>query len=281
MPPKVQARRSDGNGGRMPQGLETLPEDVPESEWKLWPRKDEAHLIWQVRERAILSKCTQHQICQYMCPDTSIRLDPEELRAIFGEPGEFLAKANRAKKGGDAEAPSVNPDDPLPEILQQVLGILRDTREDSRAVLKLVLDPANQHMQNLLTANAAQAARITELEGVIRADWERQREDRYVERLFEREERQGQALERRRDEIMGMLRGQLKTLLPKLMGTAGSVAEFIDGIDPMAIQALIESGLLPPDKVVQLKTLLELKKHSPAPGAAPTNGAPAQKVEPS
>lgn len=273
-PPSPGGRRPDT---KLPKGLETLPEDVPKEVWMLWPRKNEAHLIWGVSERRITAKCTAKLICQYMAPDASIRLDPEELRATFGEPGEDQEKQRLAVgKPGKVATVDVDIDDPLPAILNQVLGMLRDSREDSRQILKLVIDPANQLTANLLEINDRQAVRIAQLEERFQKELEASAQRNVEQHLLDIELRRESAREQRRASIMQLLQAQVPALVSKWTGS--TLLDFVDGVDPIAIQALLESDMLPKSKQSMLQGLFDQlqaskKAKATAPEAVPRESA--------
>jgi hypothetical protein len=254
-PPSTGGRRPDS---KLPKGLEPLPSDVPKEVWMLWPRKGEAHLIWGLSERRVTGKCTAQMLCQYMCPDQSIRLDPDEMRAVFGEPGEEQEKqrlGTAGKPGKAANGVDVDVDDPLPAVLREVLGMLRDAREDSRKILALVIDPANQLTSNLLTINDRQAQRIGELEQRFQAELEASAQRNVEQHLLDIELRREGAREQRRASLMQLLQAQVPALVSKWTGA--TLLDFIDGVDPIAVQALLASEMLPREKAAQLQALFD------------------------
>lgn len=256
-PPSTGGRRPDT---KLPKGLEALPDDVPKEEWLLWPRKGEAHLIWGLSERRVTGMCTTQRLCQYMCPDQSIRLDPQEMTALFGAPGEErektrLGNAGKPGKVNAASSPDIDVDDPLPAVLGQVLGMLKDAREDSRKILALVIDPANQLTNNLLEINDRQARRIGELETRFQAELEASAQRNVEQHLLDIELKREAAKEQRRSSILQLLQAQVPAMVSKWTGA--TLIDFIDGVEPATIQALLQSALLPTEKQALLQRLFD------------------------
>jgi G:T/U-mismatch repair DNA glycosylase len=253
LPATNQGRRTDQ---KLPQGIVEMPAEVTEEEWKRWPRKNEAHLLWGLRERQITALCTAKRLIQYRADDASIRLDPDQLRAEFGEPDDAKGRMGKAgKPGGKANGLDIDIDDPYPGLLLQLSGVIKDMREDFRKVLELALEPANKHVENLLADNDRKTQRITELENRWAMDQERRSTELEQMRAYEIESQRIANQERRRTQIMAMLNQQVPSIVAKFTG-GPSVTEFLADLDPEKIEMLLVTDFLPEDKKAQLRVAM-------------------------
>ena len=241
-----------------------LPDHVAAGEeWKVWPRKKEAHLAYGARERQITALCREGSLQVWICPDGSLRLDPSVLEEHFGAPGTFAGRDRapgdkgararaRAERAGDGDEWDTS--DPLPGLVRELRGFIREQRDSMQQVLRLVLDPAN-HVLTLSKQITDQAlARVRELEASHVEALQIVGELQSTKVVNELQVQAAKNAEARRAETMKILREQGAPLLGKLLGGGNDLASFVRGLDPQLIQVVLESGMLDATRMDQLRT---------------------------
>jgi len=222
------------------------PVKVPDhvsGEWEKWPRKLEAHLQWGVRQRQIESLIRSGKLRVYICPDESNRLDPDQLRDMFGEPGVVqgrdrdLSSTDRKRKLAEAET------DPVLVMFAKAVSMMEEMHQQSIGLLRIISDP----MQTLLGAYrdtlVLQAERIKVLEAhadeaiVLASELADSKQQR--ELAFKKHE----ASEKRRNDTMDLLKDQIPSLV-KLYVEGDSLAGFARRIPRDALEVIIDSGSL-------------------------------------
>ena len=153
------------------KGVQELPQHLAATdEWKAWPRKAEAHLMFGARERQVTALCRSGKFRSWSCPDGTVRLDPEELKAHFGEPGAHGGRdrlpADPAKRKPPPADKLADFDlaDPLQGLFREVVLMLRETRQEKSDVLKLIVDPMNAILATFREVSGELRARVKELE---------------------------------------------------------------------------------------------------------------------
>ena len=257
------------------------PKELPDhvaagEEWKAWPRKKEAHLTYGARERQITALCREGSLQVWICPDGSLRLDPSVLEEHFGAPGVFAGrdrapadKATRARRAADRalDADEWDTADPLPGLVRELRGLVKELREEKRDVLKLVLDPANHVMAMSQKITDQALARVRELEASHVEVLQVLGELQSTKTTNELQIQQAQNAEARRGETMKILREQAAPLLGRVFGGGMDLASFVRGINPQVLEAVLESGMLDAERSELLRRAAGL-----AAKPKPTNG---------
>lgn len=239
------------------------PKDLPEhvasgEEWKAWPRKIEAHVRYGARERQITALCRSGKLVVYRCPDESLRLDPSKLEDLFGKPGTFQgrdrAPADETEREArkNRKATDFDDTDPLPGLVKELALLLKEQRQEKTEILRLVVDPMNAALGLFREITQHAMDRVKEMEAReldTMALFEELSSSRHARDL---ETQAHAATQKRRDEIMGMLRARLPSVLDGITGI-GSLGAFVKGIDPTFVQMVIDAGVLPPDKLEMLR----------------------------
>lgn len=236
-----------------------LPDHVAAGEeWKAWPRKIEAHVVYGARERQVTALCRSGKLVVWRCPDESLRLDPDALEGLFGKPGTFQGRDRAPSDEIEREvrksrkAAEFDHSDPLPGLVKELTLLLREQREEKIQILKLVVDPMNFALQLFreLTGHAmARCEKMEKRELDNLALYEELTSSRHARDL---ETKAAEGTQKRREEIMGLLRKRLPDLLDGVTGI-GSLAAFVKTLDPELIKTLLETGILPKDKADQLR----------------------------
>lgn len=234
-----------------------LPQHIAESdEWKAWPRKAEAHLMFGARERQVTALCRSKKLRSWSCPDGTVRLDPGELKEHFGEPGLHQGRdrlpADPAKRKL-TRSEDFDMTDPLSSLFREVVLMLRESRQEKSDVLKLVVDPMNAILATFQQIVAELRGRTKELE----AGW--------IDVVELRDEQQAaaaarqvavvrqQAEEHRLNELFGMLKEQAPMVLEKWAG-GNSLIAFVRSIDPQILSAFLETdGILTAEQKEKLR----------------------------
>lgn len=245
-----------------------LPDHVAAGdEWKAWPRKAEAHVLWGARERQITAKCRSGSLQVWACPDDSLRLDPDKLTELYGPPGAVQGR-DRDKPAAELVRARAEFDlsDPLASLLREVVAMLRVAQQEKGELLKLIVDPMNTIMAEFRDARAADRTRIKELE----AGW-LEVMDLRTELADAKQERDlqlkgAEAREKRRDDTLALIKPILPNLLMSLTGGGGDLKSFVAQCPPELVKGVIESGMLPPNLLSQLQKAAAQHNHT-------TNGA--------
>jgi hypothetical protein len=254
-----------------------LPQHVAEAdEWQRWPRKVDAHLPYAVRARQVQSFCRSGRLKVYQCPDGSLRLDPDQLRAEFGEPGELtgrerdLPKAEREqrrRRPGEREPDTI---DPLAFMFRETVGLLRDTHRELLSLVKSIDGP----MASLLTAYERQHAlmsdRIKLLEqnadeaATLRSELADASQERDIALARHK------ASEARRDQTLALLKDQVPSLVKRYLD-GDSFAAWVQRTPRPVIEALLDGDTLSPADADQIRRAAGIPK-PPTPPTQP-NGA--------
>jgi hypothetical protein len=271
--------------GRVPK---TPPVNLPQhvadcDEWKTWPRKAEAHVLWGVRERQVTALCREERLKVYRCPDETLRLDPSQLEQCFGPPGVVSGRerdvkpaerARRAEQAKAAEVDGLDLGDPLPGLVRELTGMVRELRIANADILKLVLEPAKNANAWLERICSRALDRNAELEGKYLEVVSLHAELLDMRHIHSLQVDAAKAAEQRRNETLALLKAKAPALLDKLFGTA-DLASFVKGINPELIKAVLESGLLDEDRANILRRVAGIPSslngkadHAPQPASA-------------
>jgi hypothetical protein len=260
-----------------------LPEHVQDSgEWKAWPRKVDAHLSYGVRERQITAYVRSGKLVAWACPDSTVRLDPDKLGELFGQPGEFkgrdrdLSSAERQRRRAAPSSPDLLAD-PVAAMLHEAVAMMRASHGESVGLIKVITDPLNALLQAYKDQNAAQAARIKELEA--RIDEAEAIRAELADAAHERElrvKREANA-ERRRDETLQLLKDQVPELV-SLYVSGSSLSGWAKKVPRDALEMLIDSDALAESVREELRRAAGIPS-KPA-GAAASTGGEAQSAPP-
>jgi hypothetical protein len=281
-----------------------LPDDIPKAVWEKWPRKSEAHALFSVRQRAVKVKLASGALKCYGCPDDTVRIPIDQLRAVFAEPGSVPAsdrgvdriRASMAGKVRMTDA-DLSLDDPVVGMFRECRIMLREEREHSRAQLES-RDQTNQEQLKLLTGPVQAATkmlqelcerlstRVAELEArqdAVTAEREMMADFRQARDV---ELEQVRAREKRRTEVVELLKRELgPVLISKIGGTADSLSAFVANVRPELVELLLESKLLSPEQEKRLRAIMQSLQPKaaaapPAPaGTPPVNGAASAQTE--
>lgn len=251
---------TETQGTRVPK---VAPRDLPDhvassDEWKAWPRKVEAHVVYGARERQVTAMCRSGRLVVWRCPDESLRLDPSSLEEIFGKPGTFQGRdrapaddtereARKSRKAADFDHV-----DPLPGLVKELALLLKEQRQEKTDILKLVVDPMNAAIGLFRELTDRALNRVEKMEArelEVMVMFEELTSSRHARDL----ETQAAAMtQKRRDEIMGLLKKELPKIFDGIAG-ASSLAGFVKGIDPQFVNMVIEANVLAPDKLEMLR----------------------------
>lgn len=209
-------------------------------EWKAWPRKVEAHLKWGVRQRQVDAFTRNGKLRVYACPDGVNRLDPAELRNLFGDAGVVqgrdrdLSASERRRRLAEAEA------DPVALMFREVVGMLQDMHKESIGLLRVVSDPLKTLLDATSSTIAAQAERIKTLEAhadeavVLKSELADAKQER--ELAVKRHD----AAEQRREQTMALLKEQIPSLM-RLYVEGDSLSSFAKRAPRAVIETIVES----------------------------------------
>ncbi len=290
---------------KLPRNIIPLPDDIPQSVWKLWPRQVEAHLFFpQARERQITARIQSGKLPCYYCPDGSCRINREHLVAIWGEPETVAEKVNplsaagREARGDDGRrgkqltSADLELDDPVVGMFRECREMLRDSRADNAALFKAAMAPITTGIQFLSDTCNRAVERVKELEDRWDASMKQREADDEYRHLRDLELARAKATEERRAEVVTLLKGQLPRLVDKWAG--GSLRDFVATLDPALVQTIVDTGVLPPEHLqklqkmqIEIAELAKLKEQreqakatneqaaagSPAPATNAPNGA--------
>lgn len=252
-----------------------LPKHVfaDSDEWKRWPRREEAHVKWGVRERQVTAHVRNGKLTAYRCPDDSVRLEPDALTLLFGPPGVVqgrdrdLPAAERRRKLSGA----IDIDDPVASMLRATTTMLHDMHRESIGLMRIM----PEGVQVLLTAYketiAAQAARIKTLEEhaddalVLRSELADAAQERELSLAKHK------ASERRRDETLTLLKDQVPSLV-KLYVEGETLGAWAKKVPRDALEAMLDSGTLSESEADQLRRAAGISKPAAPPQTPQTNG---------
>lgn len=244
-----------------------LPEHIADSdEWQKWPRKVDAHLPYAVRSRQVQAFCRNGRFKVYQCPDGILRLDPEELRAEFGEPNELkgrerdLPKPEREvrlrKAAADREPDTV---DPLAFMFRETVGLLRDTHKELLTLVKSIDGP----MGSLLAAYERQHKLMSERIGLLEksADEAATLRSELADASQERDIAMARhkASEARRDQTLSLLKDQVPSLVKRYLD-GDSLAAWVQRTPRPVIEALLDGDTLSPADSDQIRRAAGISK---------------------
>lgn len=253
-----------------------LPQHVAEAdEWQRWPRKVDAHLPYAVRARQVQSFCRSGRLKVYQCPDGSLRLDPEALRAEFGEPGELagrerdLPKAERERRRRSVER---EPDtaDPLGFMFHETVSLLRATHGELLSLVKSIGGPMGALLAAYEKQHAVMAERIRFLEqnadeaATLRSELADASQERDIALARHK------ASEARRDQTLTLLKDQVPSLVKRYLD-GDSLAAWVQRTPRPVIDALLDGDTLSPADSDQIRRAAGISKPQPPP--TPPNGA--------
>lgn len=276
---------------KLPRHIVPLPEDVPESAWKLWPRQVEAHLLWpQARERQITNKVKAGALPCYYCPDGSCRINREHMIALWGEPDASTPKPNplsaagREERGDDgSRRPRVHHsdlelDDPVVGMFRECREMLKSSNDFNLQLIKSLMDPIAEQMKLLTALTDRLGDRVEFLENkqdAVMSEREALADFRHARDV---EIAATRAKEERRGKLLALLQSQVPDLIKAWAGGA-SLADFVEDLDPALVDMVLNSGTLPERRAVQLKAValeLERKRAERAAAAAAAKAAAEQ-----
>lgn len=222
-----------------------LPDHVADgSEWKAWPRKIEAHVRWGLRQRQIEAFCRNGRLKVYRCPDESLRLDPEVLREMFGEPDQIqgndrdLSAVARRRKQAELAG---DVSDPYVLMFKAATAMITDLHAQQIAQLKGISEPLTALLGGYKQALETAHARIHSLETQVGEDSAMRLELEEIRRETELRRQREAAAEKRRDDTLQLLKDQIPTLASTWLA-GDSLSGFAKRAPREAIEALIESG---------------------------------------
>lgn len=245
-----------------------LPDHIASTdEWKLWPLKSDAHLQWGVRERQVTALCRSGKLAAWICPDTSVRIEPEKLTELYGPPGRVVGRERDRPPSEQARlrtAP-IDTDDPVVGMFREVVLMLREARQEKADLLKLITDPMGAILAAFQQMLAESRGRVVELEkGWLDVmDLRSELADTQHERALQLTS--AAAREKRRDETLSLI----KPHLPKLFGAfagGSDLASFVKECPPELISTVLDSQLLP-------KHLEDKLRKAATPTQTTSNGA--------
>lgn len=262
---------------------ERTPSELPEhtrdsGEWRRWPRKVDAHLAYAVRERQVTAYVRNGKLKAYACPDDTVRLDPDALAQLFGEPGEFagrdrdLSKDERERRRAAAKAEHEITADPIGHVFRETVGMMRESHAQSLGLIKVITDPLNALLQAYKDKDAAQLKRIADLES--RLDEADALKAELADAAHERSlaVKRQEASERRRDETLKLLKDQV----PELVGlylSGASLSGWAKKVPRDTLEALLESDAISEAVREELRRAAGIQSKpadaAPGPTAAP------------
>jgi hypothetical protein len=252
-----------------------LPQHVADGgEWKAWPRKLEAHVRWGVRQRQIEAYVRNGRLTLYRCPDETLRLDPEPLREMFGEPDQVqgrdrdISATERRRRQSEAASGAELAGDPLVLMFNRATSMIADLHAQQISQLKGISDPLSALLGGYQTALQAAHARIATLEtaaaehSLQRIELDELRTENELRRAREA------AAERRRDETLQLLKDQLPTLATTWL-SGDSLSGFARRVPREVVEAIVESTAVSEQDSEILRRAAGIPK--PAPSANPTS----------
>lgn len=236
--------RLPAEGGRVSHAPQDLPEHMGDSgEWKAWPRKLDAHLKWGVRQRQIEAYTRNGRLKVWHCPDGTYRLDPGELRELFGEPDVVqgrdrdLSAKDRKRKQTDAELAS----DPLALMFAKAVEGMGEHQQAAIGLLKLIPDSMKVLLGSYETALKAQAERIRVLEAQVDAAAALHSELTDAAQERDVSLKRFESSEKRKDETLTLLKDQLPSLVSTWLA-GDSLSGFAKRSPRDVVEAVVASG---------------------------------------
>lgn len=221
-----------------------LPEHIADSgEWRDWPRKAEAHVLWGVRQRQLEGYVRSGRVKVYACSDGSQRIEPDALREMFGEPGVVTDRNVSASERRRLQAEAASPPDPATMMFAKVVAMMAEQHEQSIGLLKVITVPMQQLLSAYQTANNALATRVEHLEkqadeaAVLRSELADAKQERDLSL------RRHEASERRRDETLSLLKDQVPHLM-KLYVEGDSLTGWAKRAPRDVVEAVVDSGTI-------------------------------------
>lgn len=222
-----------------------LPQHVADGvEWKAWPRKLEAHVRWGLRQRQVDAYCRNGRLRVYRCPDESLRIDPEALREMFGEPDQIqgrdrdLSASDRRRKQAELAGDTA---DPYVLMFRAATSMITDLHSQQIAQLKGISEPLTALLGGYKAALETAHTRIASLETQLGEESAMRLELEELRRETELRRAREAAAERRRDETLALLKEQIPTLAATWLA-GDTLSGFAKRAPREAIESLIESG---------------------------------------
>jgi len=246
-----------------------LPQHVADGgEWKAWPRKLEAHVRWGVRQRQIEAYVRNGRLTLYRCPDETLRLDPEPLREMFGEPDQVQGRdrdiSASERRRRQAESETTLTGDPLVLMFNRATSMIADLHAQQISQLKGISDPLTALLAGYQAALAAAQTRIATLEtaaaehSLQRIELDELRTENELRRAREA------AAEKRRDETLQLLKDQLPTLATTWL-SGDSLSGFARRVPREVVEAIVESTAVSEQDSEILRRAAGIPKPAPAP----------------
>lgn len=252
-----------------------LPQHVADGgEWKGWPRKLEAHVRWGLRQRQVEAWCRNGRLKVYRCPDESLRLDPEVLREMFGEPDQVqgrdrdLSATDRRRKQSELAADT---SDPFVLMFNRATAMITDLHAQQIAQLKGISEPLSALLGGYKAALETAHARIHTLETQVGEESAMRLELEEIRRETELRRVREAAAERRRDETLQLLKDQLPSLAATWL-SGDTLSGFAKRNPREAIETIIESGAFSEQDNDILRRGAGIPRPAPPP-PTPPNGA--------
>ena len=289
-----------------------LPDDIPKAVWSTWPRKAEAHAVVGVRQRQVTMRVASGALPCYGCPDDSVRIPIDLLKAQFdmSNPAKPVAQSDRSaaytrehfarEQIANLTNKDLDLDDPVVGMFRECRIMLKEEREHSRAMMLLERDHSRAQLEQRDKTNQEQLKLLvgpvqtvtTTLQSLCadlqtRVKFLEERQDTVInERELMADFRhardveieQMRAREQRRNEVMSLLKRELGPVLISKLG-GDSLSSFVSNVRPELVELLLQSQLLAPEQEKRLRGIVEGQRakqatESQATGpAGPTNGA--------
>lgn len=247
-----------------------LPDHVASAdEWKAWPRKVEAHTIWSVRARQVEGYVRSGKLKLYSCPDDTTRVDPDQMRDLFGEPGVIpgkdrdLPKEERARRMAE-KASGIDSNDPVVFMFREAVTMMRDMHKESIGLLRVVSDPLDKLLKAYEALIEKQAKRIVELETLQAESAEMHSALLDMSQDRDLKKRAADAAEKRKDSALQLLKDHVPGLI-SLYIEGESLSAWARRIPRAVAEALVDDGGLSESDADIIRRAAGLKPKPQAP----------------
>jgi hypothetical protein len=264
-----------------------------DDEWKGWPQAKAAAEELEITQKALLQFVHQNRIDRWRAPDGSWRFSPSEIERL----------RDRIAQGEEQGANGL-PRASFEDVLAANVALLKQAHEHIQMLMsKGVEKPLGKAIELITTHTEQMQAELKETRGQTLALFRAQQDLLNESEVRQQLKRETDAKLDRQKQVWGMAVQHAPKLFDQLLLTlqskspeAEAAVQLIKGLDPMFLQAFLESDMLTPEQRALLKKIVDSRKKADAKAApsapaeqkpeekqaAPNGSAPAeQKPEPS
>lgn len=229
-----------------------LGSDTDETnEWKEWPEAKGAAAMLEITQRQLLQYVRQNKLTRWRAPDGSWRYRPEDLENL------------RDQMHGARDAAPFEGSATISDVLAANVALLKQAHDHIEALMRNVTQPMAKGLEFVTQITSQQAETIKRLEEsqlTSLATRERLLSEEEVRQLLRQSEA---ATQRRKNEAWGLLMQNAPKLLTQLGDSlvgknpeAIAAAKLINSLDPMFVEAFVESDMLDAEQKALLRVII-------------------------